>query len=173
MKNLESSTAPSEPIAWETLEEFIRLQIQSTLQETLEAEIAEYLGRDRYERQGAARKGYRNGFGKPRKVSLSCGTVEVRRPRLRDLEERFESRVLPRFARQSSKVKSVLPELYLEGLALRDFDPRAARPAGRWRPPVAFDDRSAEASTGSRISRLGEPSRSTRRSSTCGPTVCT
>lgn len=126
MKKLESSTPPSEPIAWETLEEFIRLQIQSTLQETLEAEIAEHLGRDRYQRHGGAKKGYRNGFGKPRKVSLSCGTVEVRRPRLRDLEERFESRVLPRFARQSSKVKGVLPELYLEGLALRDFD-RALR----------------------------------------------
>ena len=123
---LESSKPESEAIAWETLEEYIRLQSQSTMQALLEAEAAEHLGREHYERRGEATKGYRNGFGKPRKVSLSCGTIEVRRPRMRDLEERFESRILPMFARQSSKLKGVLPELYLEGLALRDFD-RALR----------------------------------------------
>jgi transposase-like protein len=126
MKNLESSTPQSEPITWETLEEYIRLHIESTLQEMLEGEVSEHLGRERYERQRASRMGYRNGFGRPRKVSLSCGTIEVRRPRLRDLTERFESLVLPLFARQSSKVKAVLPQLYLEGLAHRDFD-RALR----------------------------------------------
>ena len=131
MKNTDSTTssAPttqSEPIAWETLEEFIRLHIESTVQALLEQEATEHLGRARYERLGTTRAGYRNGHGKPRKVSLACGTIEVRRPRLRELEERFESRVLPQFAKQSSKVKSMLPELYLEGLALRDFD-RALR----------------------------------------------
>lgn len=126
MKKTECTTPRSEPIAWETLEEFIRLQVQSTVQDLLEQEVTEHLGRPRYERQGSERRGYRNGYGKPRKVSLSCGTIEVRRPRLRDLEERFESRILPMFARYSGKVKSVLPQLYLEGLALRDFD-RALR----------------------------------------------
>jgi transposase-like protein len=96
------------------------------MQELLEQEATEHLGRARYERRGSVGTGYRNGHGKPRKVSLACGTIEVRRPRLRELEERFESRVLPMFARQSSKVKSMLPDLYLEGLALRDFD-RALR----------------------------------------------
>lgn len=126
MKKTESSTPDHEPIAWSTLEEFIRQEVQTRLQELLEAEVSEHLGRGRYERQGAVKRGYRNGYGKPRKVSLSCGTVAVRRPRLRDLEERFESRILPRFVRQSDKVQGVLPELYLEGLALRDFD-RALR----------------------------------------------
>lgn len=121
----ESSTN-SEPIAWETLEEFIRLRIESHVQELLEAEATEHLGRTRYQRRERGRKGYRNGHGKPRKVSLTCGTIVVRRPRLRDLEERFESRLLPRFARQSKQLKATLPALYLEGLALRDFD-RALR----------------------------------------------
>lgn len=126
MKNPESTTRQSEPIGWETLEEFIRLQVQSTVQELLEQEVSEHLGRGRYERQGPSARGYRNGFGKPRKLSLSCGTIEIRRPRLRDLEERFESRILPVFARRSRKVSELLPTLYLEGLALRDFD-RALR----------------------------------------------
>ena len=122
----EATTSKSESLTWETLEEFIRLQVQSTVQEALEAEVSEHLGRGRYERRNESKRGYRNGHGKPRKVSLACGTIEVRRPRVRDLEEQFESRVLPLFARQSSKVKAVLPQLYLEGLALRDFD-RALR----------------------------------------------
>lgn len=126
MKKLDPTTPKTEPVSWETLEEYIRLEVESRVQSLLEAEAEEHLGRGRYERRGESQRGYRNGHGKPRKVSLSCGTIEVRRPRLRDLEEKFESRILPLFARQSRKVQAVLPELYLEGLALRDFD-RALR----------------------------------------------
>ncbi len=126
MEKTESTTQASDAIAWETLEEYIRLEVQSTVQDLLEREVSEHLGRRRYERRDGRSRGYRNGYGKPRKVSLSCGTIEVRRPRVRDLEERFESRILPKFMRQSTKVQSVLPQLYLEGLALRDFD-RALR----------------------------------------------
>lgn len=50
------------------------------------------------------------------------GTITVRRPRVRDLEERFVSRVLPLFKRRTEDVGALLPELYLYGLALGDFD---------------------------------------------------
>ena len=53
---------------------------------------------------------------------MSCGTVRVRRPRVRGLEERFESRVLPFFARRTREVDQLIPELYLHGLAAGDFD---------------------------------------------------
>ena len=56
---------------------------------------------------------YRNGYGKPRRLTLSSGTIQVRRPRVRNVEERFESRVLPLFARKSKKVADLIPELYL------------------------------------------------------------
>jgi hypothetical protein len=41
------------------------------------------LGRGRYERRGAVDPtvGYRNGFGKPRRLSLSSRTITMRRPR--------------------------------------------------------------------------------------------
>jgi transposase-like protein len=109
---------------WETLEPFVRSRIQATLQELLEEELTEFLGRGRSERRAAvdAIPGYRNGYGKRRRVSLSCGTVEVRRPRVRDVEERFESRVLPLFKRHSEAVAALLPELYLHGLAKGDFE---------------------------------------------------
>ena len=69
-----------------------------------------------------APSGYRNGYGKERKLTLSCGTIRVRRPRVRGLEERFESHLLPLFARRSQEVDQLIPELYLHGLAQGDFD---------------------------------------------------
>jgi putative transposase len=64
----------------------------------------------------------RNGFGKPRRLSAMTGTITIRRPRLRGLEARFESRLLPLFKRRTEEVGRLLPELYLHGLAQGDFD---------------------------------------------------
>ena len=109
---------------WETLEAFARQGVQRLLQRVLEEEVDELLGRGRYERQTAvdAVPGHRNGFGKPRRLSLSNGTITLRRPRVRGLNERFESRLLPAFKRRTEEVGRLLPELYLHGLAQGDFD---------------------------------------------------
>jgi len=106
------------------LEAFARQSMQQLLQRLLEEEVDGLLGRGRYERREAVdpAAGYRNGFGKPRRVSLSSGTLTVRRPRVRGLTERFESRLLPAFKRHTEEVGRLLPELYLHGLALGDFD---------------------------------------------------
>jgi hypothetical protein len=50
------------------------------------------------------------------------GTIQVRRPRVRNAEERFESRILPLFHRKSKELGAMLPELYLHGLAKGDFE---------------------------------------------------
>ena len=118
---------PAAPVSsmptWETLEEFVRVKIQTTLQSVLEEELTVFLGREKSERRpGVDRaQGYRNGYGKSRTVALKCGTVAVRRPRARDLDERFESAVLPLFVKQSREVSALLPELYLHGLSKGDF----------------------------------------------------
>ncbi len=109
---------------WDQLEELARKRIQSFLQELLEEEITELVGRRKSERRplvdGPAV--YRNGYGKPRRLSMSCGTVTVRRPRVRGLEERFESSVLPLFKRRTEQIGELLPQLYLHGLAQGDFE---------------------------------------------------
>lgn len=69
-----------------------------------------------------AQGGYRNGFGHPRRLSLSNGTIMRRRLRVRGLDERFESRLLPAFKRRTEEVGRLLQELYLPGLAQGDFD---------------------------------------------------
>jgi transposase-like protein len=69
-----------------------------------------------------APSGYRNGYGKKRRLSMQAGTIEIRRPRVRGLEERFESRVLPLVEWRTKEVGRLLPELYLHGLSQGDFE---------------------------------------------------
>jgi putative transposase len=115
--------AASRP-GWDTLERYAREGIQRWLQQLLEEEVEEALGRRRYERREGvdATPGYRNGVGKPRRLSLMSGTITVRRPRVRGLAARFESQLLPLFKRRTEEVGRLLPELYLHGLAQGDFD---------------------------------------------------
>jgi transposase-like protein len=122
-----NDSSPS-TLVWAGLEELFRQQVQSVLQELLEEEVPEFLGRVKSERrdpavtEGTAPAAYRNGHGKPRQLSTGMGTLTVRRPRVRGLDERFESRVLPLFARRTAAVDDLLPQLYLHGLAAGDFD---------------------------------------------------
>lgn len=109
---------------WDRLEDFARDHVQQFLQALLEAEVTELLGRAKSARRPAvdAPGGYRNGYGKPRQLALTSGTITVRRPRVRGLAERFVSRVLPLFRRRTKQVGELLPRLYLHGLALGDFE---------------------------------------------------
>jgi transposase-like protein len=111
-------------IVWDSLEEWVRRKAQEFIQFVLEEEITKVLGRQKSERRMAVddSPAYRNGYGKERKLTLGCGTITLRRPRVRGLEGRFESLVLPLFARRAKGVSKLIPQLYLHGLALGDFD---------------------------------------------------
>jgi putative transposase len=124
MKGNHREKVESKEIFYEQLEEFAREKIRGHLQELLEQEVTEWLGREKGARKlnSSEQPGYRNGYGRPRRFSLSMGTVEIRRPRVRNLDERFVSRVLPLFRRQTRQVRDLLPELYLHGLASGDFE---------------------------------------------------
>ena len=104
-KNIDHSVESR--VCFEQLEEWVREQIQFYVQELLEDEVTQLLGRRKNERprEVDAPGGYRNGYGKERRLTLSCGTIKLRRPRVRDLEERFESRVLPLFASTVARLK--------------------------------------------------------------------
>ena len=177
MKEKITSTESASTVCYETMEAHARQRIQSWLQDLLEAEVTEFLGRGISQRRGGfeeARSGYRNGYGKRRRVAMTAGTIVVRRPRMRNLAERFESRVLPLFKRRTVELGAMLPQLYLHGLSSGDFElalrgllgegaPRCRRP--RW--------------VGSRAS--GGPSMRRGSTSICrswswctaGPTACT
>ena len=115
--------ASSRPM-WETLEGMVREKAQEFIQQIMEEEVTELLGREKSERRSTvdSAEGYRNGYGKPRRLAMSSGTITLQRPRVRGVEERFESRVLPLFARRTKELGALLPELYLHGLAEGDFE---------------------------------------------------
>jgi len=119
-----TGTAKPSSTTYEALEEMVRLKVQEYIQEILEDEVESFLGRKKSERikpvDGTA--GYWNGHGRKKKFTVMNGTITVRRPRVRDAEERFESRIIPFFKRRSKGVGQLLPELYLHGLAKGDFE---------------------------------------------------
>ena len=124
MKEEHSEKVESKRIFYEELEEYAREKIRVHLQDLLEQEVTEWLGREKSQRRAnpAEQAGYRNGYGKRRRFTLSLGTIEIRRPRVRNLDERFISRVLPMFKRHTRQVRDLIPELYLHGLAHGDFE---------------------------------------------------
>ena len=79
-------------VEWENLEDWVRGHVQHFIQDVLEQEVTEFLGRGKSERRRAVdgASGYRNGHGKVRRLTLSCGTIKVRRPRLREAEQIVE-----------------------------------------------------------------------------------
>jgi len=109
----QKSTPPVGPSSemWGRLEVFVREPIQRFIQTLLEEEVTACLGCPKAARRGAvdAPAGMRNGYGRPRRLSLTAGTITVRRPRVRGLHERFVRRVLPLFKRRTREVGERLP----------------------------------------------------------------
>jgi putative transposase len=104
-----------------------RLGARLILQQALEDEVTEFLGRARYERSEEP-VSHRGGY-EPRKVRTTSGTVELERPRARDASKLgFESRVL---------AKHVTRTYALESLVISSFlrDCRRATWRRCWRRP--------------------------------------
>jgi putative transposase len=81
----------------EVLESVARLGARLLLQTALEAEVTEFLGRNRYQRRKAAtesaRDGSRNGYS-PLTIKTTSGPVTLQRPKLRGTTAAFASRLL-------------------------------------------------------------------------------
>jgi transposase-like protein len=94
------------------------------LMRALSEEVDVYLGRGRYERTSEYR-GYRNG-STARKLTLGAGTIDLAVPRVRDIpkaQEPFESKIIRKHQRRSDTVDETFMNLFVEGLATRDFEP--------------------------------------------------
>jgi putative transposase len=70
----------------EVLEDVARLGARLLLQAALEAEVAAFLGRERYARGERARAGHRNGH-QPVTVKTTAGPVTLDRPKLRGTDQ--------------------------------------------------------------------------------------
>lgn len=118
-KKSEETSQSSNPIL-SMLDQLVLRGAYQLIHEALEAEVEEILGREKYERTetSAPTKKYRNGYSKERNLTLSCGSIKVQAPRLR---ETFESQILGRYQRLSPMMQKIVPEMYLHGLSAGDF----------------------------------------------------
>jgi transposase-like protein len=76
-------------------EDVARAAVRLVFQTALEAEVTEFLGRDRYARGERDRDGHRNGYS-PVSVKTTAGEVTLQRPKTRGTDEAFASRLLGR-----------------------------------------------------------------------------
>ncbi len=81
----------------------------------------------------------------------------MRRPRIRGLTERFESRLLPLFKRRTEAVGALLPTLYLHGLADGDFDLALRGLLGERAPLSASSIARLKAELAGRVRAVEEP----------------
>lgn len=98
-----------------------RLGARLILQQALEDEVSEFLGRGRYERTEEP-VSHRNGY-EPRTVKTTSGSIEVERPRVRNAQALgFESRVLGKGVARTHALESLVICSFLRGLSVRDVE---------------------------------------------------
>src|SRR3954453_16337019 len=112
------------------VEAVARLGARLILQQALEDEVTEFLGRGRYERADSGGVSYRNGYD-PRTVKTPSGAMELERPRVRNAAELgFESRVLGRGIARTHALEALIIVGFLRGLSGRDVEALLAEALG-------------------------------------------
>jgi putative transposase len=104
----------------ELLSTLVRLSTERVLQEALEEEQAQALGRRRYER-GSSAPGYRNGY-EAGTVKTAEGVLHVQVPQIRGREDGYRSPLWSQVGRTSDVLKRLIVEMYAGGLSQRDIE---------------------------------------------------
>ena len=109
------------------VEAVARLGARLIMQQALEDELTEFLGRERYQRVDAAGgdggdANYRNGY-EPTTVKTTSGRLELERPRVRNATELgFESMVLGKGVARTHALEALIILGFLRGLSVRDVE---------------------------------------------------
>ena len=104
------------------IEEIGRLGARLIIQQALEDELTEFLGRARYERTGAL-FAHRNGYERPQRIATTSGSMEIERPRVRDASKLgFESRIVGKAMARTYALETLVICSFLRGLSVRDVE---------------------------------------------------
>ncbi|MFN5121651.1 MAG: transposase, partial [Bradyrhizobium sp.] len=105
----------------------LRNGARALLAKAVEAEVADFLDKHADLKTGdGQQRVVRHGHLPEREVMTGIGPVAVRQPRVRDREAaaadpgriRFSPSILPPYMRRSKSIETLLPILYLKGIAL-------------------------------------------------------
>jgi putative transposase len=110
------------------LEELAREGARRLLAQALEAEVAEFMEKHQDNTDAEGRRlVVRNGYLPARQLVTGIGPVEIRQPRVddrvleADSQERYSSKILPRYMRRIASVDNLVPILYLKGISTGDM----------------------------------------------------
>ena len=101
--------------------ELFKLAVRKIVEEALEAEVSDVLGRGYYESGAEPGRGYRNGTRRSR-LRTAEGAIEYGVPQVADRAEPFVSRVRAGLAGRTAELERLAVELYARGLSTRDIE---------------------------------------------------
>lgn len=102
------------------LSELVRLSTEKVVQELLEREQSDFLGRDRYERNESS-AGHRNGY-EQRTLRTAEGVMKVEVPQVRGLETPYRSQLWASISNKSEVLEQIVTEMWVRGLSVRDIE---------------------------------------------------
>lgn len=108
--------------------EFVRLAVRRLIQELLEAERTDFLGREPWQRKSEQR-GYRNGYEAGR-LKTAEGEIPIAVPQVRDADRPFRSRLRKRLGNRTETLQRLAVEAYARGLSTRDIEDGLADATG-------------------------------------------
>jgi len=124
-KNTETSALSllANEAGYDPIEDRLRESIRATIEAVFEEELAQFLGRCRYDRAAAQPAGYRHGH-RERQLIGTFGTETVSVPRARVVSEdgkttEWRSKALPRYQRLTKKAEALIASVYLAGTNTR------------------------------------------------------
>lgn len=124
-KNTETSAFSllANEAGYDPIEDRLRENIRATIEAVFEEELAQFLGRCRYDRGNEATPGYRHGH-RERQLIGTFGTETVSVPRARVVTEdgktaEWRSKALPRYQRLTKKAEALIASVYLAGTNTR------------------------------------------------------
>lgn len=99
------------------------LGLSYVLQQGLEQEQTDYLGRGHYERRGEdePHRGYRNGYEEAA-LRTAEGKVRVQVPQVRETDVPYRSRLMEFLDRNTDVLERLVAEMYARGLSTRDVE---------------------------------------------------
>ena len=101
--------------------ELFRLAVRKIVEEALEAEVSDVLGRGYYESGAEPGRGYRNGYRRGR-LRTAEGAIEYGVPQVADRAEPFVSRIRAGLAGRTAELERLAVELFARGLSTRDVE---------------------------------------------------
>ena len=110
--------------------DLIRLGVRRIVEEALEAEVEDRLGRGYYDRGDDESRGYRNGYRRARLKSAE-GAIEYGVPQVRGLDEPYRSEIRKRLSGRTEELERLAIEMYARGLSTRDIEATFSDEKGR------------------------------------------